>query len=260
MAKDKRPALQFYVGDWMKDPDLRACSYAARGLWIDMLCLMYESSRRGYLLVKDKPASLPHIARMSGGGTDEASPLLKELEDAGVFSRNADGAIYCRRMVRDAKRSETYRQNGSKGGNPALVGDLDNQKSNPPDKPKVIPFVEDEDAVPSLSSGSKKREAFEVFFDEYPPDKRSTATLARVVWYRENLDDCADLVLKALRTAKSNPQFVTTYAPRSDKWLDGKPWRSSGEVVAQDPKDRRPGESDAEYSLRILKMEAAHAV
>ena len=42
----KLPSFQFYPGDWMKDPGLRSVSLEARGLWIDMLCLLFESGRR----------------------------------------------------------------------------------------------------------------------------------------------------------------------------------------------------------------------
>ncbi len=266
MPKDKRPAMQFYVGDWMKDPDLRACSLAARGLWMDMLCLMFESPRRGYLLVKDRPASLAQLARMTGCASDEAASLLKELEDAGVFSSTTDKAIYCRRMVRDAEVAAKNRANGSRGGNPALRVDSDNPPVIPTSNPPVIRgdkrFVEDEDEDTnslSLSSGSKVREPFEQFFDEYPADKRPSATHARLFWFREKLDQHADAILKALRAAKGNPKWVKTYAPRIDRWLEGRPWEAP-QAAPEDPRAKRDGESDAEYSLRILKMGEAHAV
>jgi hypothetical protein len=75
-----------------------------------MLCLMFESSRRGYLhQANGQPLSLPQIARMTGCATDEAAHLLQELEDAGVFSRTEHGMIYSRRLVRDEKRREFER-------------------------------------------------------------------------------------------------------------------------------------------------------
>lgn len=49
----KLPSFQFYPGDWLKDPDLRICSLAAKGLLIDMLCYMHESQERGVLLVRE---------------------------------------------------------------------------------------------------------------------------------------------------------------------------------------------------------------
>lgn len=45
----KLPSMQFYTGDWLKDPSIRRLSPAARGLWFDMLCFMWESPRRGFL-------------------------------------------------------------------------------------------------------------------------------------------------------------------------------------------------------------------
>jgi hypothetical protein len=46
-----------------------------------------------------------------------------------VFSRDADGTIYSRRMRRDAERAEEDKKNGKKGGNPKLKDGV-----NPPDK------------------------------------------------------------------------------------------------------------------------------
>lgn len=108
MAK-KLPSMQFYPGDWMKDPAVRACSLPARGLWIDMLCLMHESCERGYLQHQNgKAVNNEQLARMVGCSVNAASRLVRELEDAGVFSRTETGVIYSRRQVRDEEtRSKT---------------------------------------------------------------------------------------------------------------------------------------------------------
>lgn len=118
----KLPAFQFYPGDWMKDPSLRSCSYAARGLWTDMLCLMFENDRRGYLQLNGKPVSTAALARMTGGAEDDVSRLLQELESSGVFSRTAHGMIYSRRQVRDEEKRQKCVEAGKLGGNPTLKG------------------------------------------------------------------------------------------------------------------------------------------
>jgi hypothetical protein len=120
----KLPSFQFYPGDWMKDPALRACTVAARGLWMDMLCLMFESSRRGYLQHSTgKPVTAEQLARMTGCPADEIEQLLQELEDAGVFSRSEEGTIYSRRMERDEHRRNLCGEAGKRGGgNPNLKG------------------------------------------------------------------------------------------------------------------------------------------
>jgi hypothetical protein len=234
-----------------------------------MICIMYESERRGYLLVRNRPPTTAELARNVGADADEVRTLLAELENAGVYSI-VDGVIYCRRMVRDAELSEKNKANGCKGGNPALIRQADIPWVGSSDNPPLIPpsakadnrFVEDEDADAeslSLSLGSREREPFDVFFTEYPANKRPSATHARLFWFRENLDPHADAILKALRAAKSDPKWVRTYAPRIDRWLEGRPWEAP-QAAPEDPRAKRDGESDAEYSLRILKMEAAHAV
>jgi biotin operon repressor len=103
----KLPAFQFYPGDWMKDPALRSTSVAARGLWTDMLCLMFESVRRGYLQhATGKPWTPDQLARVTGCSADEVSRLLQELEDSGVFSSTEHGVVYSRRMVREEKERQ----------------------------------------------------------------------------------------------------------------------------------------------------------
>lgn len=121
MSKQKKlPAMQFYPGDWLKDPNLRGVSLAAKGLWIDMLCLMHESDRRGYLLNNGKPITQDKLARMTGSSSEEVSQCLGELEDSGVFSCTPHGCIYSRRMVRDEERRQRAIEHGRRGGNPAL--------------------------------------------------------------------------------------------------------------------------------------------
>ena len=110
----KLPSFQMYPGDWMKDPALRSCSIAARGLWMDMLCLMFECDRRGYLqTASGSPYSLDQLARMTGCSTDEVTRMVGELETSGVFSRTAHGTIFSRRLSRDeeARAENRSRQN-----------------------------------------------------------------------------------------------------------------------------------------------------
>lgn len=121
----KLPSFQFYPGDWMKDPALRAVSIGARGLWIDMLCLMFESDRRGYLAHKNGNLVSPiQLARMTGCTAEEVATYLKELEDSGVFSSTEHGIIYSRRMIRDERKRQLCSEAGKKGGgNPTFKGD-----------------------------------------------------------------------------------------------------------------------------------------
>lgn len=135
MAKASSPWMKFYPQDWRADEKLRMCSLAARGLWMEMLAIMHRSERYGQLLISGRVPTDAQLAVQVGALPDEVSALLLELEDAGVFSRAASGAIYSRRMTRDHKKAENAKKNGKLGGNPSLRKERENTTSdNPSDK------------------------------------------------------------------------------------------------------------------------------
>lgn len=45
----KRPSFQFYPGDWTANPNLRRCSFAERGIWMELICLMHDQEPYGML-------------------------------------------------------------------------------------------------------------------------------------------------------------------------------------------------------------------
>lgn len=135
---------KFFWSDWRSDPGLRACSYAARGLWIDMLAIMADAEPIGTLCLGAKPMLAAALARITGGLTPEVETLLSELEANDVFSRDRHERIFSRRMVRDAKKSQTAQKNGRLGGNPNLgkqsdIPASDNQEVKPQDNGGVPP-------------------------------------------------------------------------------------------------------------------------
>ena len=122
----KRPAFQFYPGDWRRDLGLQSCSLVARGMWIEMLCLMHDGYPYGYLRVGDevnhKVILLPELCRMIGCIEDDGQYYIDELVCAGVVSIADDGAYYSRRMVRDEVLRNKRYESGKLGGNPKLLG------------------------------------------------------------------------------------------------------------------------------------------
>lgn len=104
----KLPAFQFYPGDWMKDPCVRRCSHAAKGVWVDMLCLMFECERRGVLATGSSPWSLEEVVAAVGGNADVTRCCIDELVTKRVCAIDETGAYYSKRMVRD----EETRQHG----------------------------------------------------------------------------------------------------------------------------------------------------
>lgn len=123
---DKLPALHFYVQDYLADT--RALTLSQKGFYLDLLCYMHKSSRRGYYQqTNGNPYSLEQTSAMTGCSTDEASQLLRFLIDSEVISVTNKGIPYSRRMVRDEKKRLLCKKAGHLGGNPTLKGQV-----NPP--------------------------------------------------------------------------------------------------------------------------------
>lgn len=125
----KRPAFQFYPGDWLRSTDLRSCSIGARGLWIDMICLMHEGNPYGHLKVNQKVILTDNLSRMVGESLSDVAAWVEELKSAGVVSVNGDGCMYSRRMVKDENIRNNRAIGGKKGGNPALLAIRDANES-----------------------------------------------------------------------------------------------------------------------------------
>ena len=117
----KLPALQFYVGDWRKDPGVQALGYFDRGVWFEILCLMHESDERGKLLLNGKPMPDTALEKVLGLDNQTLTSTLTTLLDYGVASRNEDGVLICRRMIKDEKLRQIRTEAGKMGGNPNLV-------------------------------------------------------------------------------------------------------------------------------------------
>jgi len=168
------PWMKFFTTDWRADPRLRMCSMAARGLWIDLICLMHEATPYGQLLVNGHSPTDAQVAVLVGAPSDQVTAMLGELEAAGVFSRTRDGVIYSRKMSRMAKKAAIARNNGRKGGNPTLSKERENPPSDKgedkggdkPQKPEARYQIEEKE---ELSSSSKKKGS-RISPDWAPPD------------------------------------------------------------------------------------------
>jgi hypothetical protein len=106
--------LKFWPQDWQRDPALRICTLAARGLWIELLSLAHDAKPYGHILVNGRQPNNKQMAAVAGCTEAEVAALLAELEEAGVFSKTPDGTIYSRRMVRDAESSQAGRSAAGK--------------------------------------------------------------------------------------------------------------------------------------------------
>lgn len=235
----KRPAFQFYAGDWLQDANLRMVSSAARGLWIDMIALMHQAKPYGHLVLAGKPIEPAALAKLTGNTTKETIAWVREIKEADVCGIDDDGRIYSRRMVRDellrnvrasgghlgGKDGEKGGIHGSKGGRPAGQGGVNNPPPDaneesakggkePPSEPPIKP-------PPSSSSSSSTASTTERTGDSTDPSpvdnptpvKSSTSTpraaahsLARA---EQTKRDMAEAAKNALPPDAPLPESVT---------------------------------------------------
>lgn len=155
--KAKRPASQYYWANWLSDTMLQTCSLPARGMWHEMNCLMHQCEPYGHLYRNGKPMQPAQIANLVRVSESICKKLLAELEDAGVFSRDAQGAIFSRRMVRDEAAREARAAGGHAGGEHGHKGAKDGFKGGRPKEGKggeITPLDLASKPPPSSSSAS----------------------------------------------------------------------------------------------------------
>jgi hypothetical protein len=83
---------------------------------------MFESEQRGKLILNGKAMPDEALARLLGLDKQRLTSILTVLLDYGVASRDEQGALVNRRMVKDEELRQVRAACGSMGGNPALMG------------------------------------------------------------------------------------------------------------------------------------------
>ena len=98
-----KKSFKFEPSRWSGNRSLRACSPAARGFWVDLLCIC--SANAGYLHINEHPVDDSQLARMVGESVKSVRAWLVELGEAGVFSVDDKGlySSHMRKTVGTAK-------------------------------------------------------------------------------------------------------------------------------------------------------------
>jgi len=80
----------FEPNRWLSNGKLGFVSLGAKGLWMHLICLMYNANQEGRLIID---GFTPTTEQIIGMFKEDVSKFLAELETARVFTRK-DGAIY----------------------------------------------------------------------------------------------------------------------------------------------------------------------
>ncbi|HEV7286184.1 MAG TPA: hypothetical protein VGN75_15120 [Kaistia sp.] len=116
----KRPSFQFYAADWRANAKLRRCSPAARGVWVDIMCLLHDADEYGLVrwplkeIAQAVGASLSHVRELvdkdvlKGSDKQIAEPFVytprsgrRNGEPVTLIAAQAGPLWYSSRMVKD---------------------------------------------------------------------------------------------------------------------------------------------------------------
>lgn len=114
----KNPWFQFYPSDWLNDINLRRASFEEKGFLIDLMCLMHQSPKYGFLT----PELEESLAKLLGNDPRTSARLLAKVQQKSLISRDEKtGLLFNKRMVNDEQLRQIRMASGKLGGNPNLV-------------------------------------------------------------------------------------------------------------------------------------------
>ena len=231
------PHLRLFTRDWLSCMELRVCSTAARGLWIDMLCIMAGgcNGSYGYLEHLGGPLSDDQIAVLTGAQPAEVASLVAELESNGVFDRDERGVIFSRRLVADEKKRRECSEAGKKGGgSPLLTTSPENKPTNKKETITQNPYKYKGQPIKVPFKGQ-----FDLVWARYPVKSGKDRALRAYEKARkagtthDEIDDGLTRYLAYVASRRANG-FRDLNHKNGDTWFNQNGWRDEYGVAEQD--------------------------
>jgi hypothetical protein len=173
----KNPSSIFYWNDWTGDLELKKCSRAAQGFWMQLLAIAAAATPRGQVIVGDKPCTVDDLARLLGDRARDIKRWLTELEANNVFSRTEDGTMFCRRMVREAANRSQMKAKRK----PNRSNKSPKQLELPETESEKTPPLDSGSVAASTESLSPLKEEKEEKHDEGDPEEGRFAPLGELI-------------------------------------------------------------------------------
>lgn len=216
---NKRPAFQFYPADWRKDPQLQMCDMKTQGVWINILCCMWEADEEGKLT-----GTYRDFARLLGISIAQIKHFVQQVEShkfADVTNCDGNVTIINRRMNNvflERERAKTGMR-----------------------KTRVKQSYKDVTPHSSTSSSTSKNiyDIFDAFRKKYPGTKRGleeefeTFTRKHKDW-QKSLDKLLPALEQQILRRKSSAvagEFVPPWK-HLKTWLNNRCWTE--ELIAPD--------------------------
>lgn len=259
--------MRFYPSDWRSEPTLKMVSRAARSFWIDCLCLIHEAGT-GRLEVGGRPASDRDLAAIFGDNPRTVRKLLSEIEEAGVCSRDEDGFVISRRVIRDLLKAEKDANNGRMGGNPALKQPTSEESGLSPRGQRPEAISKDNTPLPPKGGRESKRrvkakksidltysERFNRFWENYP---RRVAKGDAYKAFSEYTDESQEVLIAAAAAfAVDEAGKDVQYIPYPATWIRGTRFTDNLEAK-QDGIHREEREGRSQADRPAPRHDASH--
>lgn len=114
--------MPLYIGDWKKDPAVQAMNESDEGIYLRLIMICWESEKRGYLQLNNKPIPNDLLAKMVKLDNQRLTEWLTTYQNIfKIFGETLDGILYSRKHVKLIELSEKRKQAGKLGGNPELI-------------------------------------------------------------------------------------------------------------------------------------------
>ena len=239
----KRPAFQFYPADWRNDAGLKLCSLSARGLWIEMICIMHAAEPYGHLCAAGRPLDARDLSKLVGESERDVKKWFEELVRNNVCS-SEEGAIVSRRMVRDESLRERRAAGGEAGSEYGHLGAEHGKKGGRPRKDtgdKKPPFNPPPSSSSSSSSSSSNTEdsagkpaepsGFAEFWQTWPSNTRKGAKgKCLEIWKKSHAERDAAQVLAHVQSLKNSASWQKNggeFIPAPLVYLNKRSWEGA---------------------------------
>ncbi len=250
----KVPAFQFYIKDWLSDPQLKMASFSAKGMWIYLLCFMWECPERGKI-----SGTKAQIMKVLGATEIELNQFLTEAKTLNFcdVTKCNDGCndnvtIINRRMHREWKEKENTRLRVQK-----FRGSVDGNDN----VTEMYSRARAADGDSSNINSSTFNDSFFAFWEAYP--KKIGKKEAFRAWQKAVDKPDIDTILMAIRNQVNSDAWRRNdgqYIPHPATWLNqgrwddeprGRPRDGMGRLGIQDrPKEVEPIERLTEDEIR----------
>lgn len=222
--------MQFYTGEWLKDPNLRRCRAATKGIWIDLISTMWEDKQSG------KFVGTPEvIGRVCGVSAAEALAAAIDLQKHGVadvYPDLSEDDLHTEiTLINRRMKNKNSKKNQNKKSEINITLNISGSESDP-------------------------EELFKQFYARYPRKEGKDGGKSRFlkiltsaeVWYR--LNAALDGYLLKIRDEHTEPRYMLHFSTFMNRWEEYEHYESpSSPTFSFDP-PRRKYQDAEEYAAR----------